>query len=182
FRSLKGDVETLMSAFEFRSLVFDSQTSEYYVSGCSARALMDGEPVAQFGQLHSDVAARRKLKQPVFIAEILADKLLAHALREIRYVPLPKFTGVERDFSFIFEDEVTFEKLQAAVAALAIPELRSFSPVETFRGGSVASGKYSILLRARFQSMERTLRDDEVAVWSSKIVSALQELDGMQRA
>jgi phenylalanyl-tRNA synthetase beta chain len=53
--------------------------------------------------------------------------------------------------------------------------------VEIFRGGSIAAGKYSMLLRARFQSSERTLREDEVAQWSGKIVAALAGLGGVQR-
>jgi phenylalanyl-tRNA synthetase beta subunit len=36
-------------------------------------------------------------------------------------------------------------------------------------------------LRARFQSADRTLREDEVAEWSGKIVAALAELGGVQR-
>jgi phenylalanyl-tRNA synthetase beta chain len=181
FRSFKGDVETLLSAFEHRSIKFDAQTSDYYESG-SARVLMDDAAVAQFGQLHPDVAAKRKLKQSVFIAEIVAGELFTRRLREIRYVPLPRFPAVERDFSFIFGNEVTFAKLQTAISALAIPELRTFSPAEIFRGGSVSAGKYSILLRVTFQSPERTLREEEVAGWSAQIVSALQQLGGTQRA
>ena len=57
FRSFKGDVETLLRAFQHKSLAFDNQTADYYHPGCSARALMDGEEVAQFGQLHPQVAA-----------------------------------------------------------------------------------------------------------------------------
>jgi phenylalanyl-tRNA synthetase beta chain len=50
-----------------------------------------------------------------------------------------------------------------------------------FRSGSIGAGKYSILLRAKFQSSERTLREEEVAQWSAKIVAALQGLGGTQR-
>ena len=182
FRSFKGDVETLLREFQNKSLAFDVQTSDYYHPGQSARALMNGEPVAQFGQLHPQVAADRKLRQEVFLAEIFADRLCQHRLREILYQPLPRFPGVERDFSFFFDDAVTFEKIQSAVRGLSLPELRSFSPVEIFRGGSVPFEQYSILLRATFQSLERTLREDEVADWSSKIVAALQHLGGTQRA
>jgi len=68
-----------------------------------------------------------------------------------------------------------------AVNAVAPAELRSFAPVEIFRGGAVPSGQYSVLLRATFQSLNRTLREEEVAGWSAKIVSALKELGGIQR-
>ena len=76
---------------------------------------------------------------------------------------------------------MTFEKILSGIQSLGVPELRSFVPVEIFRGGSVALGKYSILLRARFQSLDRTLREDEVAEWAAKIVAALTELGGTQR-
>ncbi len=185
FRSFKGDIEVLLKAFEHKSLSFDNQTSDYYQAGISARALMDGEVIAQFGQLHPQVAAKRKLRQNVFIAEVFADRLLKRSLREIRYEPLPKFPSVERDFSFVFPDDVRFEKIESAVHGLDLAELREFTPIEIFRGGSTrftTTGSYSILLRATFQSHDRTLREDEVAEWSGRIVKVLQALGGIQRA
>ena len=181
FRSFKGEVEELVSTFQHHSLSFDAQSADYYQPGHSARVLLDSEVVAQFGVLHPQVAARRKLKQDVYIAEVLADQLAKRTLREIRYTPLPKFPAVERDFSFIFADGVTFDKIEAAVKGLGIAELQGFSAEEIFRGGSVAAGNYSILLRVIFQSMERTLREDEVAEWAAKIVAALTGLGGTQR-
>jgi phenylalanyl-tRNA synthetase beta chain len=89
---------------------------------------------------------------------------------------------VERDFSFVFGDAITFEKIRTAVESLKIAELRSFTPVEVFRGGAVPQGKYSVLLRAEFQSSERTLRDDEVAQWAQSIVKLLEGLGGTMRA
>jgi phenylalanyl-tRNA synthetase beta chain len=64
---------------------------------------------------------------------------------------------------------------------LHLSALREFKPVEVFRGGSIGAGKYSILLRARLQSDAGTLRDEQIAQWSSQIVAALQELNGVQR-
>jgi len=182
FRSFKGDIENLLAAFAGERLTFDRQTAEYFDPGRSARAVADGVPVAEFGLIQAEVASERKLRQDVFLAEIDLDQLHKLGLRPVRFSPLPKYPAVERDFSFIFADSVTFEAMQTVIAALAIVELRNFRPVEIFRGGSIGAGKYSILLRATFQSAERTLREDEVAQWSGKIVAALQNLGGVQRA
>jgi phenylalanyl-tRNA synthetase beta chain len=182
FFDLKGDVEGLLHAFQHKLLKYDAQTTDYYHPGRSARALMDGALVAQFGLIQSDIAAARKLRQPVFIAELYVDQLYAQGLRVVRYQPLPRYPGVERDFSFVFEDSVTFEKIQHSVTGLGLTELRSFVPVEIFRGGNVPAGKYSLLLRARLQSAERTLREDEVAQWSAQIIEMLESLGGKQRA
>ena len=181
FFDLKGDVETLLKAFEFSNLYFDAHSADYYHPGRSARAVMDGTTVAQFGQLHPDVAARRKLRQEVFVAELFLDRLYRRGLRTVQYRPLAKYPAVERDFSFVFGDEVTFEKVQQAVAALNLSELQAFVPAEIFRGGKVAAGKYSILLRATFQSGERTLREEELTQWSGAIIAALEGLGGKLR-
>jgi phenylalanyl-tRNA synthetase beta chain len=182
FFDLKGDVETLLALFDGPGLFFDARTSGYYHPGRSARATVGGKTLAQFGQVHPDVAAARKLKQEIFLAEVYLDQLFALSLRYLRYEPLSRFPAVDRDFSFAFADSVSFERIRGAVHALGIAELQSFQPVEIFRGGTVPQGNYSILLRAQFQSAERTLRDDEVAQWSGQIVKALEGLGGSLRS
>jgi len=181
FRGFKGDVENLLAAFAGEA-TYDRETAEYFHPGRSVRARVNGAVVAQFGQIHPDVVAARKLRQDVFLAEFDLEQLYSAGLRPVRFSPLGRYPAVERDFSFVFADEVSFAGMQKAVAAAGVDELRKFGPVEILRGESIGTGKYSILLRARFQSPDRTLREDEVAQWSGKIVEALTGLGGVQRA
>ena len=181
FYDVKGDLEVLLSQFRYDTISYESDAADYYHPGRSARVLVDGVEVAQFGQLNPQAADARKLRQEVFLAEIDLEQLYRAGLREIRYRPLPKYPSVERDFSFVFEDSVIFEAIRKAVADLQIAELRAFVPAETFRGGSIPPGKHSLLLRATFQSSDRTLRDEEVAQWSNQIAKTLETLGGLQR-
>jgi phenylalanyl-tRNA synthetase beta chain len=181
FRGLKGDVETLLGAFAIGTVTWDRETAEYFHRGRSARALVDGAVVAQLGQIAPDVAVGRKLRDAVFLAEIEVEALFRRGLRHVRFEPLGKYPAVERDFSFVFADAVQFGEMEKAVTDLHLHELSEFRPVEIFRGGAIAAGKYSILLRARFESRERTLREDEVAEWSARVVGALAGLGGAQR-
>jgi phenylalanyl-tRNA synthetase beta chain len=181
FRGFKGDVENILAAFGWGYASYDRKTADYFHPGRSARTVMDAIVVAQFGQIHPEVAAGRKLRQEVFLAEFDLEALYQLGPRRVRFRSLDKYPAVERDFSFVFPDDVTFIEMRKAVAELVIAELREFRPVEIFRGGSIGPGKYSVLLRARFQSGERTLREDEVAQWSGKIVGAMTELGGVQR-
>ncbi|HEV2397690.1 MAG TPA: phenylalanine--tRNA ligase subunit beta [Candidatus Sulfotelmatobacter sp.] len=181
FRGFKGDVEGVLEEFA-GEVSFDREAAEYFHPGRSARALLNGTVVAQFGQIHPSVSSARKLRQEVYLAEFDLEQLYKIGLRRIKYSPLPKYPAVERDFSFVFSDDVSFARMRDAVLSLGIAELRDLRPVEIFRGGSIASGKYSVLLRVRFQSPDRTLREDEIAQWSAKIVAALTGLGGAQRA
>ena len=183
FRGFKGDVENLLAAF-VGDVSYDRETTEYFHPGRSARARVNGAVVAQFGQIHPELAAARKLRQDVFLAEFDLEQLYRNGLRPVKFAALGKYPAVERDFSFTFASDVSFDQIQHSMGPLRIEELRAFRPVEIFRGGStvwITPGNYSILLRATFQSSERTLREDEVVRWSEKIVAALVELGGAQR-
>ena len=180
FFDLKGAVESLLTNFA-GTTYYDADAPAYYHPGRSARIVLNGATIGYLGQLHPDVAAARKLRQDIYLAEIQLERFFEHPLREPAYKPISRFPAVERDFSFIFDNAVTFERMRSTVEALKIAEMTAFSPAEIFRGGSVAQGKYSVLLRATFQSVERTLRDDEVATWSQQIIKALEALGGSLR-
>ncbi|HVJ04284.1 MAG TPA: phenylalanine--tRNA ligase subunit beta [Candidatus Saccharimonadales bacterium] len=181
FFHVKGDVERLLAAFEAPQVTFDRTVPTWLHPGRAARAKVGDATVAIFGQLHPEIAAARKLKQDVFIAEVFVEALYKLALHQPTYTPISKYPAVERDFSFVLPDGVEFESIRQKLSALAIPEFKAILPAETFRGGSLAAGTYSFLLRVRFQSAERTLRDDEVANWALQIVKAVQALGGSLR-
>jgi phenylalanyl-tRNA synthetase beta chain len=180
FFDLKGDLETLFSAFSGNP-IYDTKASACFHPGRSARVLLEQKVIAQFGQIHPDINAARKFRQEIFVAEICLDVLYQLQLRQPNYLAPPKFPAVDRDFSFVFADSTKFEQIHTAVAALNIADLRTFLPAETFRGGNIPAGKYSLLLRAVFQSSERTLREEEVAEWSAQIIAALEKLGGTLR-
>jgi phenylalanyl-tRNA synthetase beta chain len=182
FFDLKGDVEDLVGQFEAKNVYFDAHSTGWLHPGRSARVVVDGTTVARFGQLHPDLAASRKLKQEVYVAEVLLDRLYQRELKEPHYKPIPRFPAVSRDFSFVFDDKVAFEQMRSAVEKLGIGELQNFAPAEVFRGGKLAAGTYSVLLRAEFQAADRTLTDDEVSGWSQRIMETLTKMGGTIRS
>ncbi len=176
FYDLKGDVETLLERFEHRRLSFDSGVGvDYYHPGRAAEAVMDGEAVARFGEIHPQIAVARKWRQPVLMAELFLDRLWQRPLRRPRYETLPRVPAVDRDFSLLLPEGVAFEQVAQAVRSLAIPELAEIRPVEIFRGEAVPEGKYSLLVRLVFQRTEQTLSDAEVNHWSRAIATALEK-------
>src|SRR5262249_35841019 len=145
------------------------------------KIFLNGEAMGELGQLHPDIARERKFKQDVWLAHMDLDRLFAVPADEPRYERLSRYPSVERDFSLLLDNRVSYQRLRAAIDELRISELESVEPRELFRGAGVPEGKYSLLLRLVFQSDERTLRDDEVAGWSQKVVSVVQELGGSLR-
>jgi phenylalanyl-tRNA synthetase beta chain len=185
FFELKGVIESLASLFACNGLTWISETPAWLQPGRSATALLDGHPIAWFGELTATEKERRKLRQPVYLAQIDLAKLYSLPLRKVTARELSRFQAVERDFSLTFPDSMQWQTIAAAIRELAIAELQRLKPVEIFRdakGKSVPLGSYSILLRCIFQSNERTLREDELTAWWADIIAALTRLGGTIRA
>jgi phenylalanyl-tRNA synthetase beta chain len=182
---VKGALELLLAKFEGQPAYDTAGLPAWIAAGRGAAITLAGQPIAVFGELSAAETQRRKLRQPCVVAELNASTLFATALRRPIARDLSRFQAVERDFSFIFPDSVRWSAIEAALRALSLPELQRIAPLEIFRdpkGKAIAPGTYSLLTRVVFQSMDRTLTEDELTAWCSTIASTLSALGGTQRA
>jgi phenylalanyl-tRNA synthetase beta chain len=181
FADLKGDLDRigeLAGGFAWQS------GGPQWLSGSRAAQLsLAGKslPSANFGvagQLAKRIADMYKFRQDVFAAELKLEPLVtgveaANAAR--RFKPLPRFPAVERDFSLVFADGVTFAQVVETIRSLQIAEVESIEAADLFRGGQVPAGKFSLMIRVKFQSAEATFTDAQLNDFSSRIVAALQQ-------
>jgi phenylalanyl-tRNA synthetase beta chain len=137
-----------------------------------------GPALGAAGQLAKRVAEKFKFRQDVFLAEINLGPLYCMyygVKNNRRYEPLPRFPGVERDFSLFLADGVTFAEVRQTIQSLGIPEIVSIEAADLFRGKNVPTGKFSLLVRTVFQSQEATLTEAQINDFSTRIVSALEK-------
>jgi len=176
FFDLKGDLEVLLDLFEIPQIGFGLAECNHYEPSQSGRFTSRGETLVRFGRLSHEIERDYKLRQPVWLAEADLERLLTFPLRSHLFRPFSKFPAVERDFSLVVPEEVTFARLQAALRGLASEEIQYFRPVDLFRGGSIPAGHYSLLLRVTFQSRARTLTSEEISAASQRVMAALEPL------
>ncbi len=193
FYALKGAIEATLKNFSSTSLYFDSLAAPalphlqpgWIHPHRSARVVLDGMTLGWLGQLHPAQADARKLRQPVYLAEIALHRLFHHALRTPSAREISRFPAVHRDFSFIVPDSVTWQRIAIALEESAIPFLVSYAPQEIFRdpkGVAVPAAHQSILLGATFQSPDRTLVEDELQSSARALIAALTSIGGALRA
>ena len=186
FFAVKGAVEEVLSRFVAPAPAFVAAGLPAWVAPGRGAVVTQGDAViGWFGELTSEERERRKLKENVVLAELNTPSLFAFDLRQPAAKEPSRYQAVERHFSFLFADTVTWSQVTDAVRSVGIAEMVSLTPVEIFRdpkGKAVAKGEYSLLLRTVFQSPERTLREDEIAGWQDAIVAALVKLGGKHRA
>jgi phenylalanyl-tRNA synthetase beta chain len=179
FHDIKGVVEQVLSRFEMDSVYFDRFPAEAGLTPAwlhpyrAARIAADGVTVGWFGQLHPKEAAARKLKDAVLVGEIYLDRLYKLPVRKPAARDVSRFQPVRRDFSLVLDQSVAWEKIDAAISSLAIPELVEWRPRELFRDPKLGANEYALLLGVTFQAADRTLRDEELQEWQTKVVQAV---------
>jgi phenylalanyl-tRNA synthetase beta chain len=176
FFDLKGDLEAVLGLFEIPQIEFGAAQGACYESTRSGRFTSEGEVLANFGCLSREMELLYKLRQPAWLAEVDFERLLAFPLRSRVFHPFSKFPSVERDFSLVIPEAVSFASLEAALRSLKLEEIQRFYPVDLFRGGSLPAGHYSLLLRVTFQSPTHTLTSEEIALLSERLRASFEPL------
>jgi len=176
FPDLKGDLDRLGELAG--GLRWQAGGPKWLAGGRVAQVLIGNGALGLAGQLARRIADQLKIRQEVFLAELRLDSLLegietARAIQ--KFAPIPRFPAVERDFSLVLPDGVTFAQVAGAIRALGIVELQNVEALDLFRGGQIPAGKFSLMIRVTFQSAETTFTDAQIADFSSGIVAALEQ-------
>jgi phenylalanyl-tRNA synthetase beta chain len=189
FADLKGDLDAiggLAYGFDWQSGGSDWLNTARrggIVVKTGMPGTVDGVAIGEAGQLARRVADQLKFRQNVFLAELRLEPLYAAILaasRLRRYEPLPRFPAVERDFSLLLADGITFAQISESIRSLGISEVMAIEAVDLFRGKNVPAGKYSLLVRVTFQSREATLTEGQINHFVGKIISVLEHRHGAQ--
>jgi phenylalanyl-tRNA synthetase beta chain len=181
FADLKGDLDSigaLAGSFEWHE-----GGPAWLHPARRGRLQLRSNEIGAAGQLARQVAEKFKFRQDVFLAEFDLDRFCSavRAAKEARrYEPLPRFPGVERDFSLLLPDGTHFSSVVNAIQALNISEISGIEAADLFRGKNVPAGKYSLLVRITFQSREATLTDAQIGDYSARIVASLENNLGAQ--
>jgi phenylalanyl-tRNA synthetase beta chain len=188
FHDVKGAVEQLLARFQADTVYFDRFPSEAGLTPAwlhpyrSARIVVEGTTVGWFGQLHPHEAAARKVRYMVLLGEVYLDRLYKLPLRKPAAREISRFQPVRRDFSLILDERVPWERIDKAIASLQIPELAEWRAREVFRDSRLAAGDYSLLLGVTFQASDRTLREEELQAFHTRLIEAVAKVGARLRA
>src|SRR5579864_7680975 len=138
FADLKGDLDAV-GAFGGGFTWSESGASWLHPARRGRISLPSGA-IGEAGELSRPVAEELKLRQEVFLAELELSGLYAAvrvAKESRKYETVPRFPGVERDFSVLLSEGTRFSDVVGTIRSLNIPEIASIEAVDLFRGKNV---------------------------------------------
>jgi phenylalanyl-tRNA synthetase beta chain len=176
FFDLKGALEAAVDWMNMSPLRFAPASVRHLRPGQTASIkLAGGTDIGSIGRLAEQVAASYKFRQPVYVLELDLSALLSGPAKAIQYSPLPRYPSVTRDISLLVDRSVSLDEIFAAVNNQHVADCRSVKLVGTFEGGNIEASKRSVTLRLEYRSDDRTLRDEQVEEYHSRIAAALLE-------
>jgi phenylalanyl-tRNA synthetase beta chain len=118
----------------------------------------------------------------VLLGEVHLDRLYKLPVRKPAAREISRFQPVRRDFSLILDQEIPWERIDKAIAALQIPELVEWRAREVFRDARLAANDYALLLGVTFQAPDRTLREEELQAFHTRLIEAVAKVGARLRA
>lgn len=174
FFTLKGLVEEVFSAFG-AAVEYRVSSEPYLHPGRQAEAILGGESVAVFGEVHPDTTERFGTSARLYLAEFRLEALYAVKPELVIYRPLPRYPAVERDLALLCDEDMPVAEIEKAIRASGGKHLESVALFDVYQGAQILAGKKSVAYALRFRSPEGTLTDEEIDAALQKIFRTLKE-------
>ncbi|MCR5009371.1 MAG: phenylalanine--tRNA ligase subunit beta [Clostridia bacterium] len=175
FYVLKGRVEELLRILGVKGTEFVTESADpSFHPGRCARILKDGVSVGVLGQVYPEVSEAYGISCEVYAAELDFAKIAELSDREKKYVPLPKYPAMVRDFALVVAEEVKAGDLEKLIASEAGGLLEGVKLFDVYRGVPVPPLHKSLAFSLTYRAKDRTLTDAEVNAINEKVLAALK--------
>ena len=176
FFDLKSEVTAILKAVDHNltddQLQYLPTTRSYLHPRCSAEIMIGDDLVGFIGKLHPKVQQELDLATDVWLFEIdLSSEVKAS---HFCYRPISKYPSIIRDLSVVIDKGVLWIEVKELILETAGKLLVDFWLFDLYED-KMSRDKYSVAMRLVFQSLERTLTDDEVEGLMTKLISKLKE-------
>jgi phenylalanyl-tRNA synthetase beta chain len=168
---LKGFIEEFLEQFGVRGVSYSrrNEPTELFIE--SAGIAIGGKlSLGDMGQVSPVLAKRYDLRDPVFLAELNLDQLLARRNRAKSFKALPQFPSVRRDIAMLVPETTTHDAVLGAVKQAKPQNLEGVELFDVFRGKNIPAGQKSMAYAFTYRNAEKTLTDAEVNAAHAKIL------------
>lgn len=188
FHHAKEIITSLLAGFSNQTLhceLIDALSFPFLHPHRSATLNLAGQVLGWVGELHPGVSdAFELLSESPILFEIDIEKLFQilrnHELKTT-YKP-QRFPAVTRDLALLLPSQLRFEQLSQAVEGFPKKKhLSHFELFDLYEGKELEEGKVSFASTFVFQSLEKTLTDDDVNQEFSQLLSHLESSLGAKQ-
>jgi phenylalanyl-tRNA synthetase beta chain len=168
-------IEEFLEHFGVRGVTYNRRNESTDLLVESATVHLGKFTLGEFGQVLPPLARRYDLRDPVLVAELNLDTLLARRNTSKSLKALPQFPAIRRDVAMIVPESLTHEAVITAARQARPANLETIELFDVFRGQNVPAGQKSMAYAFTYRHAERTLTDAEVNAAHEQLVAQLKQ-------
>ncbi|MFB0526368.1 MAG: phenylalanine--tRNA ligase subunit beta [bacterium] len=179
FYYVKGIVDSLLGELginpERRGETGIKKSSHFLLEEeISNKIMVNNEHLGDFGELANKVSGEMESKDKVYIFELDFDKLSGLMEIKKKYERTSRFPCVSRDIALVAPQGLTFGEICVKIKKAGGELVRDVKLFDVYFGKQIEQGKKGLACKIIYQSMEKTLRDEEVNSLHTRIVETLE--------
>jgi len=171
---LKGILEEFLEQYGIRGLIFTRRAEGTPLFLESATLQIGKLPLGEMGLLLPTLARHYDLRDPVCLAELSLDQLLARRNPGRSFKPLPAFPSIRRDVAMLVPEATSHDAIVQVVRQVKPANLEALELFDVFRGKNVPEGSKSMAYAFTYRAADKTLTDAEVNTAHEKVVAAFK--------
>ena len=116
----------------------------------------------------------------VVVFELEFTSLFARMRQTVRAHSIPRFPAIQRDLAVVVASETPADAVMSKMRKLGGELLQQVEIFDVYRGKPIPDDRKSLAFSLRYQSLERTLTDEEVNLLNSRILEGIQQEFGAE--
>lgn len=174
FYYLKGVLETVGRefglSFEFRV----PREQKFFHPGRSAELYLGKAKVGILGELHPALGKDLGLERVVMF-ELEIKPLFEQAETVVKAQAIPRFPAVQRDLALVVSKAIPTARVMERIREIGGELLQTVEVFDVYTGKSIPEDRQSLAFNLKYQSLERTLTDEEVTELNTRILEGIQQ-------
>lgn len=179
FYTVKGLIEEVGQELGIKLQYEVPKNTELLHPGRSAEIYLQGEKVGFIGELHPAMGKESGLEHAL-VFELELKPMFDAGDRTIRTASIPRFPSIQRDIAVVVAKEVPAQAVMARIRELGGKLLENVDIFDVYTGKPIPEDRKSLAFALRYQSLERTLTDEEVTTLNTKILEGIEKEFGAE--
>ncbi|AGA67739.1 phenylalanyl-tRNA synthetase, beta subunit [Desulfitobacterium dichloroeliminans LMG P-21439] len=174
FYTIKGIIEEIAREFGLELEFRVPQQAELTHPGRSAEIFLKGEKIGFMGEIHPALGKEWELERAL-IFELAVVPMMDASNRNIRAYSIPKFPAMHRDLAVVVPLEVSAQDVMKRIKALGGELLEQVDIFDVYTGKPIPEDRKSLAFTLKYQSLDRTLKDEEVNALNQQVLDGIEK-------
>ena len=180
FYDAKGIVEELFDKLSITK--YTIEVGEHFAlhPGKTAVFKKGREVLATVGEVHPKVAENFGISKKIFVFEADIATLMKYTAKKFTFENLPKYPAISRDLAILVDKNISAGEVEKVITKSAGKFFKDVTLFDVYTGERISADKKSLAFTIKFQSNERTLKDEEADEAFKNILSQVEKTFGAE--